>query len=274
MDPREAYILMSKRYNDTKNNNVIVPKKLQKFIESLEKKNKKYHYQYENLDEFYYLILKIFLIEYSRDSFTLKIKNNISIDFNISQEKINNFYYVDFNVKQDNSNINCIKFEWYPFLKYIHISSIFYNTKDKNKLEVNNDCKVSNIPDKAGEFFLNLIEDLTNKLGVTKIFLTDGSSIVFNNKKISLALFYLQKNNMTYYGKFGYKPIHLKEEYGDILNDIAYKIDFSSGENDLNYVKDRLKKIKPLTKSNINSWIKSTSKLKHYLPNMYLKKLN
>lgn len=274
MDPKEAYVLMSKRFYDEDNYITFVPKKLNNYFENLGNKNNKYHYDYKNLDDLFDLAFKVLVntnIE-EQEKFILKIKSDTNIVFNLTNTG-SNFYSIGFQVKKKNDKGICVFFQWYPFLNFIYINNLFYDTGDKKKLNANRDCEVFNIPEKSGLFFLNLIEDISKRFGVKKIILQDASTIVFNDLKVNLALFYLQKHGKTYYGKFGFEPIKLKEPNSEILKDIAYNIKFENAKDDLEYVKSKLKKIKQLTENNVDEWIKNTSELKNYFPAFYIKKI-
>lgn len=273
MDPKEAYLLMSETFFDENNGIYFASEKLYNYFSKLGNKNNNYHYEYLNLDVFYNTIISV-IFGYENYKITLKIKNDIELNFTIEREFNCNNYVIIFKIYKKNINKNffdeCINFRWYPFYKYIYIGNIFYNTNNK-KIDANNECNVTNIPKKSGEFFLNVIEDLANKFGVNKIVLYDASNIFFEEIKINLALFYLQKHGHTYYGKFNYKPIKTQNEQGEILYDIIYKRKLISAKDDLEYVKNKLKKIEKLTEVNKIEWIKKTKHLSNFLPGFYLK---
>ena len=276
MDPKETYKLMSKRFYDGDNNTTFLPEELTKFIDNLGKKKFNSHYTYENLDQLFEAAISFMLHPGSKDEeqekFILRLEEKSSIVFYLNIRK-KCFENVEFSVRKKNSKDICVFFEWYPFLKFIYINNLFYNTGNKKKLDPNKDCEVFNIPEKSGEFFLNLIEDISKKFGVKNIILQDASSIIYNDNKLNLALFYLQKNGKTYYGKFGFKPIKPKEPSSKILYDIAYKVGFDDAKDDLNYVKRKLKSVPKLTPKNIVEWIKRTNEIKQYFPEFYLKKI-
>jgi hypothetical protein len=270
MEPKEAYLLMSETFYDQNNGIYFAPNKLYKFFSKLGNENNIYHYEYLNLDVFYSTLISV-LFGYKSTKFILKIKDDIEVNFELTRNTSCQNYSIIFNVNKKNKKKDtCISFIWYPFYNYIYIDNIFYNTFNI-KIDANNDCNVNNIPKKSGEFFLYLIEDLAKKFGVKKIILYDASNIFINNIRISLAFYYLQKHGHTYYGKFGYEPIKTKEQEGIILYDIIYKRKFLSAKDDLEYVKNKLKKIEKLTDKNIIEWIKKTKNLSKFLPGLYLK---
>ena len=287
MDPKETYKLMRQRFYDRDNNATYVPEELNKFIDKLGSKKFNSHYTYDNLDELYDAAISIMLNpngeEEEQEKFILKLmfpeknqtsgleeKSSIVFYMNIRRKCFEN---VEFSVRKKNSKDVCVFFEWYPFLKFIYVNNLFYNTGSKKKIDPNKDCEVFNIPEKSGEFFLNLIDDISRRFGVKEVILQDASSIIYNDNKLNLALFYLQKNGKTYYGKFGFKPIKPKEPNSRILYDIAYKVGFDDAKDDLNYVKRKLKTIPKLTPKNITEWIKRTNEIRKYFPEFYLKKI-
>jgi hypothetical protein len=276
MDPKETYKLMSQRFYDRDNNATFVPEELDKFIDNLGRKKFKSHYDYTNLDELYDAAINVMLDPESKDEqqekFILKLEGKSSIVFYLNIRK-KCFPNVEFSVRKKNSKDICIFFEWYPFLKFIYINNLFYNTGDKKKLDPNKDCEVFNIPEKSGEFFINLFEDISIRFGVKNIILQDASTILYDENKINLALFYLQKHGKTYYGKFGFQPIKPKEPNSKILFDIAYKVGFNPAKDDLNYVKKKLKHIPKLTSKNYVEWVKRTNELKQFFPEFYLRKI-
>lgn len=278
MDPKEVYKLMSQRFYDPDNNTTFIPEKLSKYFDKLGKPHFKSHYQYSNLEEFFETTINVMLDPRSKrgnekEKFILKLEDKSSIVFYLDSRG-GCFDNVDFFVKKKNSNGICVFFEWYPFLNFIYINNLFYDTGDKKKLDPNKDCEVFNIPEKSGEFFLNLIEDISKRFGVKKIVLQDASTINYGGNKVNLALFYLQNNGKTYYGKFGFCPIKLKEPNSKILYDIAYGFGFDKASSDLNYVRSKLKRIPKLTPKNMIDWIKKTNELRVYFPEFYLKKIS
>ena len=277
MDPKETYKLMSQRFYDRPNNTTYIPEELNKYIDNLGKKKFKSHYSYENMEELFEKAIGIMLDpgskEDEQEKFILKMEEKSSIVFYLNISKRKCFDNIEFSVRKKHSKDICVFFEWYPFLNFIYIENLFYNTGNKKKLDPNKDCEVFNIPEKSGEFFLNLIEDISKRLGVKNIILQDASSIIYNDNKLNLALFYLQNHGKTYYGKFGFQPIKPKEPSSKILYDIAYKVGFNDANDDLNYVKKKLKSIPKLTSKNVVEWIKRTNEVNKYFPEFYLKKI-
>ena len=130
-----------------------------------------------------------------------------------------------------------------------------------------------NIPKKAGDFFLKLIEDVSKHLGVKTITLEDASLLhLEKNYKIYLGLYYLQEKGTTYYGKYGYKPYKFNDI--DYVN-IYYGVPFISDQSSLDYVKKELKKLKKLKESNKEEWLTQIyeSNLYRIYPKFYYKKI-
>lgn len=280
MDPKEAYILMSKRFYDSENRQTFIPPKLEKYFDSLKPHDNKYKYNYQNLEELFDRSIDIFVDACPKDEtsekFILQLNNGSNITFNIealNDRGVENKLIFTVRKKKGNEKNICVQFEIYPFLNFTYINSLFYDTGDKKKINANRDCEVFDIPEKSGEFFINLIEDISRRFGVKQIILQDASTIVYEGSKINLALFYLQKNGKTYYGKFDFLPIKKKEPNAKILFDIAFGIKFLSAKEDLDYVKNKLKEIKNLKPATLVSWIKKTNPLKIYFPQYYLKKI-
>jgi hypothetical protein len=61
MDAKEAYILMSKRFFDQTNDTMIIPDKLENYLNKLTSKKTSLNYNYINLKDFQ-VFLKDFLI--------------------------------------------------------------------------------------------------------------------------------------------------------------------------------------------------------------------
>lgn len=155
----------------------------------------------------------------------------------------------------------------------MYIDNLFYKYSDIEKLNVNKTCNVKKLEIKKGEFFLNLIEDLSRRFGVKNILLQDESTIKYGKYKIKLPIFYLQKNGITYYEKYGFKAVKSKEINGNIFKDLTYNFKLLSGISDLKFIKNELKKIPILNEKNIIEWISKTSSLQKHLPVYYLKKI-
>ena len=273
MDLKTSYLLMGEIYYDSSSKNSYVPEELINYFNKLKKKNDKTKYDYSNLDDFIETIINIFYRYkyYSNEKFKLELENKSYINF-----KLNNFYdfpnSVQFSVKNiKKKNDNCLIFTWYPFNKTIYLNSLFYTSRQDDKIVANTDCDVKDIPEKSGEFFLNLIEDLGKKLSVKKIILQDASSIILENKqRVSLALYYLKKHGNTYYGKFGYKPISASNSSEEIVKDIGLDIDLKSNTRNLNFIKKELKKIK---NKNLRETLIIFKELDIFLPKYYMKKI-
>ena len=205
--------------------------------------------------------------------FLLKLHGDIEINFSFKPKRRFPSYAIEMEVEnKKNPDIKCIRIIWCPFAKLMEIDSLFYNARE-DKIEPNIDCDMKNIPKKAGDFFLKLIEDVSKSLGVKTITLEDASKLYLEkNYKIYLGLLYLQEKGTTYYGKYGFKPY--KNNGIDYVN-IYYEIPFISDQSALNYVKKELKKLKKLKESNKEEWLIQIyeSKLYRIFPKLYYKKI-
>ena len=87
MDPKEAYILMSKRFYDSENRQTFIPPKLENYFDSLNPKDNKYKYNYQNLEQLFDRSIDIFvdacLKEEKEEKFSLQLKNDSNITFYI-----------------------------------------------------------------------------------------------------------------------------------------------------------------------------------------------
>lgn len=275
MDPRETYLLMSERFYDSKNNKYYLDPKLEKYLKGLYRKNIKTHYKYKNLKGLEDLFFrKLIDSKYFLKKYILKLENDIEVTLNIDNNYSSTDPRLHFSIsRMKNKKVygNCVSFIFYPFKKLIYLNSLLY-TGSLEKIVASKECNGKNIPEKSGEFFLKLIEDIAKTFSISKILLEDASSINYEKFKISLPLFYLQKNGSTYYGKFKYKPV-LEGENRELLMDISYDIPLESLSENLVFIKKELKKIPLLNKENIEEWIKKTHRLLKYLPDYYIKYL-
>ena len=285
MDLEEIYLLMNQIHFDSLNKIRHVPDKILDMFPRRKRKIKTHH-NYLNLDQFIDYIYDYF---FSRSQlgpvstmpsnlrkygdFLLKLEENIEINFSFKPKNRFPSYAIEMEVdNKKNPDIKCIRIVWCPFAKLMEIDSLFYNQR-KDKIEPNIDCGMKNIPKKAGDFFLKLIEDVSKSLGVKTMTLEDASLLYLeNNYKIYLGMYYLQEKGTTYYGKYGFKPY--KHNGIDYVN-IYYGIPFISNQSSLNYVKKELKKLKKLKESNKEDWLTQIyeSGLLRIFPIFYYKKI-
>lgn len=269
MDPCKTYQLMSQRFYDPLNGKVHIPDELYKYFQKLGSKQD---------DKFIEECISFF-VESTPDNYRslekdvrLDLEEEGYVDFKINSEIYDLPYRLLFRVpERDNSKKNCVVFTWFPFNKTIYIDNLLLKSGSRQKMDVNKECSVKDIPKKSGEFFLKKIESIGKKLGVKKIILEDASRIFMEDgTKINLALYYLKEHGTTYYGKYGYKPIRENLYNSYIFNDIMFNLNFPSANDDVKYIKSQLKKMKDL---DLVSTIREFKKYEYYLPRYYLKKI-
>jgi hypothetical protein len=273
MDPLTSYKLMTERFYDSFNEMTHVPPELYDYFQNLGKGKRIKKDKYKNFDQFIETCISHFINTTSTGNYKdLSIENPLYLqkdDGHIKFKITADLFELPFSLKfqiPDKKGGGCLDFNWYPFSKTIYLESMLFDLSSKKKIDPNKECDVSNIPLKAGEFFLEVIEDIGKKLGVEKIILLDASYIFIDNLKVSLAFMYLKNKDTTYYGKFGYKPVKFKI----MMMDILFNIPPESAEDELKYVKNQLKKMKDL---DLKSNIRQFQKLSKYLPGYYEKKI-
>ena len=265
---------MSQRFYDH-TSGIYIPSDLEKMIKI--KKTVATNYEYKNLDEFCLGVKNYFLQSgmnfYIEPNITLQTKKGW-VDFELEADYLSLPYQIKFMVRRKKETFKkCLVFAWYPFNKTIYIHNLLYDSVSKKKIDAKLECDIDNIPKKAGEFFLNMVEDIGRKLGVKQIILQDASQIFLDDgKKISLAMYYLFKNGTTYYEKYGYEPVKTKEYNAVLDNDIMFNIPFVSDKDTLKYIKKEIKKC-PDPDRDLPDWIRCSVPVKMYFPEMYRKKL-
>lgn len=276
MDLLTSYKLMSDRFYDSENNMTHVPEELFDYFQNLGKGKKVKSGKYVNLDEFIEKSISCFVetsvdIYYAQTLFRLELTDGGYVDFKLEPDAHSLPYRLTFSVNRKDSYGQCLMFTWFPFNKTIYLNGLLYEQGAKKKIIASKVCYVSNIPKKAGQFFLEMISDIGVRLDVKRILLKDVSTIFLkDNIKMSLSLFYLKKNGITYYTKFGYKPVELFSYNSDIYQDIMFDLPTRSAEEEIEFIKNKLNKIGDL---DLVSTIREFKKLEYHMPVYYEKYL-
>jgi len=123
--------------------------------------------------------------------------------------------------------------------------------------------------DKEHDFFLNLLEDISKRFGVTTNFLMDASKyFIKKDLAVNLSFYSLHKDGQTYYGKFGFKPI--KDWAEDLQWKLLLNIPIKSAQDELDFVTMKLKKIKTKNKA---EWYKTINELSDIFPSLYYRQI-
>ena len=244
MDIKQLFLEYQNITFDRLNRRKIVPKYFDYFYKDLNRKVKT-HYKYKNLEDFHkisldYLFNVIAVHSKLEKIAYLDLEEDINLRFNITHgTDILGFRYLRFSIEgtdkaSENKDIDiCVSFTWFPFSKLIVLDSLFYHYGEK--IEPNVDCRMKNIPKKAGPFIINLVEDISKKFNVKINCLQDASRYFLDSGlKISLSFYNLNKNGRTYYQKFGFKPT--KDDDRSMIFKLLLGIPFTSAKEELDYV--------------------------------------